>query len=162
MTKIIKASEADFDKIWPVFQDTVKSGRTYVYAPDISYETAKNIWFAENFSTHITLDENNELLGAYVIRPNHRDLGSHIANAAYIVARAHRGEGIGKEMGKHSFEEAKKLGYKALQFNYVISTNEAAIKLWNSLGFQIIGTVPNAHQHPELGLVDIHIMHREL
>jgi ribosomal protein S18 acetylase RimI-like enzyme len=160
--QIIPASEADFENIWPVFQQIVAGGDTYVYAPNISKEDAKKVWFAANFYTYIAqLD--GKFAGAYVIRPNHRDLGSHIANAAYFVAPEFRGRGFAKQLGEHSFIEAKKHGYKAMQFNYVISTNEVAVKLWQSLGFKIVGTVPEAHAHQGLKkLVDIYIMHRVL
>jgi L-amino acid N-acyltransferase YncA len=160
--EITSASVRDFPLIWPIFQSIVKGGDTYVYSPDITEDDARKVWFAPNFYTYIAR-VGGEVVGAYVIRPNHRDLGSHIANAAYFIAPQHRGKGYAKELGEHSFVEAKKHGYKAMQFNYVISTNEVAVKLWQLLGFKIIGTVPEAHWHNKLGkLVDIHIMHRPL
>ena len=161
MISIEKASVADFDEIWPIFSDIVKSGDTYVYSPEIAYEDAKTVWFGEGFETYKAVLD-GKIIGAYVIRPAHRDLGSHTANAAYIIAREYRGNGYGKLLGEHSLEEAKKLDYKGLQFNYVISINETAISLWKSLGFEIIGTVPEAHNHPNNGLVDIHIMYKKL
>ena len=161
MLEIVKATQADFDKIWPIFQDIVQKGRTFVYRPDISYEEAKTVWFDPMFSTYLAKVE-GEVVGAYVIRPGHRDLGGHIANAAYIIAYEHRGNGYGEDIARDSFVRAKELGYQAMQFNYVISTNEVAIKLWQKLGFKIVGTVPKAYQHKELGLVDIHIMHKYL
>ena len=160
--EITTASEADFDLIWPIFQEIVAGGDTYVYSPQITKDEAKKVWFAHNFYTYIA-KLNGEVAGAYVIRPNHRDLGSHIANAAYVVDKKFRGRGFGRVLGKHSFEQAKKHGYKAMQFNYVISTNKVAVNLWQSLGFNIIGTVPQAHSHQGLNkLVDIHIMHKSL
>jgi ribosomal protein S18 acetylase RimI-like enzyme len=159
---ITKASEQEFSLIWPIFQSIVKGGDTYVYSPDITEEDAKKVWFAPNFLTYIAR-EDDKIVGAYVIRPNHRDLGSHISNAAYFVAPEHRGKGYAKQMAEHSFQVAGKQGYKAMQFNYVISSNELAVKLWQALGFKIIGTVPEAHWHSKLGkYVDIHIMHRPL
>lgn len=160
--EITTASEQEFPLIWPIFQSIVKGGDTYVYAPDITAEDAKKVWFAPNFHTYIARVDGN-VVGAYVIRPNHRDLGSHISNAAYFVSPEHRGKGYAKQMANHSFAEAKKHGYKAMQFNYVISTNEVAVALWQVLGFKIVGTVPEAHWHNKLGrYVDIHIMHRPL
>ena len=159
---ITKATEPEFPLIWPIFQSIVKGGDTYVYSPDITEEDAKKVWFAPNFYTYIARVD-GKVVGAYVIRPNHRDLGSHIANAAYFIAPEHRGKGYARKLAEHSFVEAAKQGYKAMQFNYVISTNEVAVNLWQSLGFRIIGTVPEAHAHQKLGkLVDIHIMHRKL
>jgi len=160
--EIVTASEADFDSIWPMFHEVVQGGDTYVYAPNITKEDAKKVWFAPNFYTYV-LKEKGIVAGAYVIRPNHRDLGSHISNAAYVVDKKYRGRGYGKAMGMHSFIEAVKHGYKAMQFNYVISTNEVAIELWKNIGFQVIGIVPEAHQHQKLNrLVDIYIMHKQL
>lgn len=161
MLKITPATEQDFDKIWPIFQDIVQNGRTFVYRPDISFDEAKTVWFDEKFATYIA-HVGDEVVGAYVIRPGHRDLGSHIANAAYVVSYAHRSKGYGETMARDSFVRAKELGYQAMQFNYVISTNKVAIALWQKLGFVIVGTVPKAYQHKELGLVDIYIMHKYL
>jgi L-amino acid N-acyltransferase YncA len=161
MIKISEATEADFEKIWPIFQDIVKNGHTFVYSSDISFDEAKSIWFDTKFATYIA-HINDEIVGAYVIRPGHRDLGSHIANAAYIIAYSQRGKGYGEDIARDSFVQAKKLGYKAMQFNYVIGTNKVAIALWKKLGFTIVGTVPKAYQHSEQGLVDIHIMHKYL
>ncbi len=162
MLEITRATEADFDLIWPIFRDIVATGDTYVYAPDITYEGAKIVWFDSKFQTFVAR-QNGETVGAYVIRPNHRDLGNHIANAAYIVAAEARGQGIGRKLAEDSFKQAKAAGYKAMQFNFVVSTNETAINLWKSCGFQIIGTVPNAYRHQQLKqLVPIHIMYRDL
>lgn len=161
MTKIIKASEADFDSIWPIFQQIVEEGGTYVYSQDLTKDDAKSIWFDKNYDTYIAQNE-DKIVGAYVIRPGHRDLGAHICNAAYIVTGEHSGKGIGRQMGEHSLEEAKKLGYSAMQFNYVIGTNAGAIHLWESLGFQIVGTIPDAYQNQSGTLTDIHIMHKKL
>ncbi len=162
MIEILPASESDFDFIWPIFRDIVKTGDTYVYRAQISRDEAKKVWMDPKFRTFIA-KKDGKVAGAYVIRPNHRDLGDHIANAAYIVAGEFQDQGIGRKMAEHSFEQARLTGYRAMQFNYVISTNEKAVRLWQSLGFEIIGTVPDAHQHQQLGkLVPIHIMHKTL
>lgn len=162
MLEIVPAQESDFDLIWPIFQSIVKTGDTYVYSPEITKEQAKIVWFDPKFYTFLA-KQDGEMVGAYVIRPNHRDLGDHIANAAYIVAPKARRLGIGRAMAYDSFEKAKAAGYAAMQFNYVISTNEIAINLWKSVGFAIVGTVPDAHRHPQLGkTVPIHILYRAL
>lgn len=161
MLKITKATEQDFDEIWKIFQPIVQAGGTYVYRPDISREEAVSIWFDKTYDTYLAkLDD--KIIGAYVIRPGHRDLGSHISNAAYIITDKYRGNGYGEILGKHSITQAQKLGYKAMQFNYVVSTNKVAINLWRKLGFSIVGTIPRAYNHPKLGYVDIHIMHRKI
>jgi len=102
------------------------------------------------------------MLGTYYIKPNQPGRGSHVCNAGYIVSSEARGKGLGKELCLHSIEEAKKLGYKAMQFNIVVSTNEGAIKVWKKCGFKIIGTLPKVFNHKELGYVDAFVMFREL
>lgn len=162
MLEISKATAEDFDKIWKIFQPIIATGGTYVYNTDTTKEIAYSIWFDATYDTYLaTLD--NEVIGAYVIRPGHRDLGSHISNAAYIIDTKFRGNGYGEVLGLHSIKEAQRLGYEAMQFNYVVSTNKVAISLWKKLGFKIVGTVPKAYRHPQLKeMVDIHIMHRFL
>jgi L-amino acid N-acyltransferase YncA len=163
MLNIKKATAKDWDLIWPIFKGIVAGGDTYVYSPKITKAGAKPVWFDPKFKTFIARNKAGDVVGAYVIRPNHRDLGNHIANAAYVVDPKFRGRGFGRLLGKHSFVQAKKMGYKAMQFNYVISTNKIAVKLWQSLGFKIVGTVPAAHRHPKLGkMIDIYIMHMGL
>ena len=160
--EITKATPEDFDEIWKIFQPIVQDGGTYVYRPDISKEEAYTIWFDKTYNTYLAKIE-DEIIGAYVIRPGHRDLGSHISNAAYIVPSKFRGKGYGEMLGKHSIEQARRLGYKAMQFNYVVSTNKVAISLWRKLGFSIVGTIPQAYDHPKLDkMIDIHIMHRKI
>ena len=162
MLEIIKATEQDWGFIWPIFKQIVAKGDTYVYDPQISEENAKIVWFDPKFRTFIA-KEDGVPVGACVIRPNHRDLGGHIANAAFIIDDKYRRKGYGKTLGQHAIDVAKEMGYKAMQFNYVISTNLGAISLWQILGFRIIGTVPDGHYHPQLKrYVDIHIMYRKL
>ncbi len=160
--EISEATEADYDAIWEIFQPILATGRTYVYSPETSKEEAKSIWFGASWNTYIAKVEGDPV-GAYVIRPAHRDLGSHIANAAYIVANKFRGNGYGEMLGRHSIKEAAKHGYSAMQFNYVVSTNVTAIKLWTKLGFKIVGTIPKAYAHPGSDdQTNVHIMHRFL
>jgi len=106
--------------------------------------------------------EGEQIVGSYYLKPNQPGLGSHIANAGFMVAEGQSGKGIGRTMGLHALEEARRTGFQAMQFNFVVSTNTRAVALWQSLGFSIIGTVPQAYRHRMLGLVDIHIMHRFL
>jgi GNAT superfamily N-acetyltransferase len=108
------------------------------------------------------MDDNDEIVGTYIIKPNQIDLGSHIANCGYMVHPKHQGKGIGKLLCEHSLMIAKELGYQGMQFNLVISTNVGAVKLWQQFGFRIIGTVPKAFNHQTLGYVDAYIMYREI
>ncbi len=154
------ATEADFDAMWNIFHAVVSTGRTYVYAPDTTKAQCHTILMT---NTHpFVAEKNGQIVGLFVIRSNHQGLGSHVCNAGFMVCPEHRRKGIGRAMGEHALVQAKELGYRAMQFNVVVSTNKASIALWKSLGFTIIGTVPDAFDHADEGLVAIHIMHRFL
>src|SRR5216110_846970 len=102
------------------------------------------------------------ILGTYILRPNQSGGGSHVANAAFMVAPDARGQGIGREIAEHCLSEARLLGFRAMQFNFVVSTNDSAVRLWQKLGFKIVGTLPSAFHHPEKGYVDVYVMYRSL
>lgn len=161
MLTIRPARRADMPEIWEIFHRVIQGGDTYVHSPNAPIETCEDYWFGPG-KTPFVADLDRTIVGIYVIRPNHPDLGSHVANGSYMVHPDSHGRGIGRSLGEHSLEEAKRQGYKAMQFNIVISTNKPAVKLWESLGFKIIGTSPKAFQHKTLGLVDSYIMHRFL
>ena len=118
-------------------------------------------WFHPRTFTFVA-EQNGEILGTYILRRNQQGFGAHVANAAFMVSPAARRRGLGRLMAEHSLEEARRLGFRAMQFNFVVETNETAISLWRQLGFAIIGTTPGAFRHPERGLVDAHIMFRSL
>ena len=109
-----------------------------------------------------TGDAGGEVAGTYVVKPNQRGRGAHVANAGYLVGRDRRGHGLGRLLGEHSLETARELGYEAMQFNMVVSTNEPALRLWKTLGFRIVGTLPRAFRHPEEGPVDAYVLYREI
>lgn len=158
---IKKATEQDFDGIWEIFHAVVVTADTYAYSPETTKEEAYPIWMPPHNETYVAFMD-DKMVGTYLIRANQPGLGSHVANAAYMVHPRFRGHGIGFVMAAHSIEEAKKLDFKAMQFNLVVSTNKPAIHLWKKAGFKIIGTTPNGFNHPTQGLVDAHIMHRHL
>lgn len=158
---IRKATKKDTEGIWRIFNAVIQTEDTYVFRPETTKEEFENHWMASYMHTYV-YEEANQILGTYVFKQNQIDLGNHIANASYMVHPNAQGKGIGYKMGKHSLEEAKTKGFKAMQFNIVISTNLPAIKLWQKLGFKIIGTTPKAYRHGNLGLVDAHIMYNEL
>lgn len=158
---IRKASESDFESIWSIFKVVIEAGDTYVFAPDTSREDAFEYWFARGINTFVVEDD-EQIVGMYKLVANQRDLGSHVANASFMVNPRFQGKGIGKLMGLHCLEEAKKAGYLALQFNFVVSTNEPAVALWEKLGFSIVGTLPKAFKHKHLGYVDAYVMYRWL
>ena len=156
------AFESDFESIWQMFKAVIEPGDTYVFAADTDRKDAFSCWFGVGITSYVAEREDGQVIGMYKLVPNQRDLGSHVANAGFMVAPHYHGRGIGKAMGLHCLEEAKKAGYLALQFNFVVSTNQAAIALWKKLGFSIAGTLPKAFNHKELGYVDAYVMYRLL
>lgn len=159
--QIREADHTDTDAVWEIFSRVVQTGNTYVYPPDTSKEQFPELWFAPGMKTWVA-EEKDEIVGTYFIKPNQIGLGSHIANCGYMVHPAAQGRGVGKQMCEHSLATAKELGFRAMQFNLVVSTNEVAIRLWKKFGFRIIGTIPDGFNHAELGYVDACIMYREI
>jgi len=169
--KIRAATKADCDAIWNIFREVVAAGDTYALDPAISREDALAYWFAPDTHTYVAeLDclkqsssrRGGRVAGTYILRPNQAGGGSHVANAAFMVAASARGQGIGRAMAKHSLSEARRLGFRAMQFNFVVSTNMPAIRLWQELGFKTVGMLPGAFRHPEKGYVDVYVMYRSL
>ncbi len=158
-TVIRKANKDDMERIWKIFSQVVQSGDTYVFDPQTPEDDLNEYWFGSNMDTFV-LEAGSEILGTYIIKPNQPGLGSHIANCSYMVHPQARGKGMGQLLGEHSIQFAKAKNYLGIQFNVVVSTNTAAIALWQKLGFQIIGTTPNGFRHEKLGLVDTYIMYR--
>jgi len=159
--QIRSAVNADRDTIWQIFQSTVKRGDTYVFDPAISKEEALAYWMSPANRTFVAVSE-DQVMGTYILRPNQPGLGSHVANAAFMVNPKVRRSGIGRRMGEHALATAQSFGYRAMQFNFVVSTNERAIALWKKLGFEVVGKLPRAFQHRALGFVDALVMYREL
>ena len=159
--KIRAAIEADRDAIWNIFHAIVASGDTYAFDPKMSREQALAYWFRADTHTYVA-EEDGSVVGTYILRPNQSGPGSHIANAAFMVARDAEGAGVGRRMAEHCLSEARRMGFRGMQFNFVVSTNTRAIHLWNQLGFKIVGTLPGAFRHPEKGYVDVYAMYRSL
>jgi L-amino acid N-acyltransferase YncA len=155
------ATTKDFPEIWRIFHSVIAKGDTYVNRAETTEDEARAKWLNKNSKTFVA-EKDEKILGAYLVKPNQLDRGSHIANASYIVDENTRGMGVGKALGLHSITTAKELGYKAMQFNFVVSTNSAAVNLWQSIGFEIIGIVPEGFNHATLGYVDAYIMFRKL
>ena len=158
---IRRATEADFASMWSIFRAVVATGTTYVFAPETPREDAFAYWLGPGARSYVAEDA-GRVVGMYKIVPNQRDLGSHVANASFMVDPECGGRGVGREMGLHCLQEARAAGFLAMQFNFVVSTNEAAVALWKKLGFEIVGTLPRAFRHRELGLVDAYVMYRFL
>ncbi|MEM1319117.1 MAG: GNAT family N-acetyltransferase [Bacteroidota bacterium] len=158
---IRKATAADQEAIWQIIQLVIAGGDTYVFAPDSSKEKMLAYWCGADKYCYVAVDD-NRVLGTFIIKDNFPDLGAHVANASYMTHPAEFGKGIGKIMGAYSLGEARRLGYKAMQFNIVVKRNERAVRLWEKLGFQTIGEVPEAFNHATEGLVNTLIMWRKL
>ena len=157
MVEIRLATEADRDAIWEIFHDVIAPGDTYAFDPQMSRQDALTYWFRSDTHTYVA-EQDRHVVGTYILRPNQSGGGSHVANAAFMVASNARGQGIGRAMGEHCLREARRLGFRAMQFNFVVSTNEGAIRLWKQLGFEIVGTLPDAFRDPEKGYVDVYVM----
>lgn len=159
--KIKKATAKDFEGIWPIFKSVLEAGETFSYSSDTTKREGREIWIKTSVASYVAISD-SKVIGAYLLRHNRPGRGSHVANAAFIVDPDSRGLGVGRKLGENALKEAKKLGFKSMQFNFVVSTNKIAVDLWKSLGFKIIGTSPKSFQHKKLGLVDIYIMHKFL
>lgn len=155
------ASKADKPQIWRIIKAVISSGDTYVFRPNSTKEKMFDYWFADDKKTYVAVS-GEKILGTFYLKPNQPDLGAHIANAGYMVAGEAKGQGIGRQMAEFSLAEARRLGYRAMQFNFVVKSNANAVRLWQSLGFEIIGEIPEAFQHRGNGLTNALIMYRKL
>jgi len=158
---IREAADSDFESIWPIFSEIVTAGETYAYPPDTKEEEAFDIWMRLPRRTYV-IEEDNRVLGTYYIKTNQHGPGSHVCNCGYMVSSKARGKGLATAMCEHSQEMAVELGYKAMQFNFVASSNEGAIRLWRKLGFEIVGRLPRAFRHPKQGYIDALVMYKWL
>jgi ribosomal protein S18 acetylase RimI-like enzyme len=161
MIKIRAASEADRDAVWNIFHETIAPGDTYAFDPKMSREEALAYWFRADTHAYVA-EKDGRVVGTYILRPNQLGPGSHVANAAFMVASDAQRSGVGRRMVEHCLGEARRMGFRAMQFNFVVSTNAPAIHLWEQLGFKIVGTLPGAFHHPEKGYVDVYVMYRSL
>lgn len=155
------AKEEDFDAIWGIFQPIVAAGETYSFDTDCTREEAYQQWMAQPEACFVALI-NGKIVGTYYLKRNYAGNGSHVCNCGYMVSADARRRGIAALMCRHSQEEARTRGYLAMQFNSVVSCNQDAVRLWQSLGFEVVGRVPKAFKHPDLGFVDTLVMYRWL
>ncbi|GHD55440.1 GNAT family N-acetyltransferase [Jeongeupia chitinilytica] len=155
------ATEHDADAIWTIFRAVVADGDSYVFAPGTGRDDAHAYWFGPGVRSWVA-EIDGEVVGVYRLVANQRDLGDHVANASFMIAPRAHGRGLGMALGRHCLIEAKRAGFAAMQFNFVVATNDAAVALWRKLGFVVVGTLPKAFRHARLGLVDALVMHRFL
>jgi L-amino acid N-acyltransferase YncA len=161
MIHIRNAGPRDYNSIWQIIQEVISKGDTYVFDPDSSRKDMLEYWCGQDKHCYVA-EIQNIIVGTFIIKDNFPGLGSHVANASYMTLPSAFGKGIGRSMGEFSISEAKRLGYKAMQFNIVVRTNERAISLWQKLGFEIKGEIPEAFNHQTEGYVDACIMWRKL
>lgn len=152
---------ADAEPIWAILEPTIRAAETYTLPADMSREQALAYWFAPQHEV-FAAEEDDRILGTYFLQPNQEGAGSHVANCGYVTAPWATGRGVARAMCGHSLARAGERGFRAMQFNFVVSTNEPAVHLWRSFGFEIVGRLPGAFHHPNLGFVDALVMYRSL
>ncbi len=162
MIDIRPFEEKDWDAVWSMVEPVFRAGETYAFSPDISEDEAFQVWVAAPRATYVALYGSGEIVGTYYIKPNQPALGAHVCNCGYIVADRARGRDVASEMCEHSQREARALGFRAMQYNLVVATNEGAIRLWKRHGFDAIGVLPGAFRHPREGFVDALVMYKKL
>jgi GNAT superfamily N-acetyltransferase len=168
MKLIVREAKPETDwltGIWPIFQEVVRAGDTYTFAPDIDEASARQQWMLPApAKVFVAINEPaGAIVGTSLVKANQPALGGHVANAAFMVAGKAAGHGVGRALAEHALEWARQANFSAMQFNFVVSTNSRAIALWKNLGFSIVGTLPQAFQHQGLGRkVDAFVMHRFL
>ena len=155
------AQPDDASAIWAILEPVFRAGETYALPPHISRDSALDYWFAPPHEVFVA-QEDNALLGTYFLQPNHQGGGAHVANCGYITDVGATGRGVARAMCSHSLQYARAQGFRAMQFNFVVSTNERAIALWRSFAFEIVGRLPQAFLHPKHGYVDALVMYRSL
>ncbi|MFB8088329.1 GNAT family N-acetyltransferase [Streptomyces sp. NPDC055992] len=160
---IREATPQDWPAIWPFFHEIVAAGETFTYPLDLQEEDAADWWLLKPPNrTVVAVADDGTVLGTAKMNKNHMGNGSHIASASYMVDPKHSGQGVGRALCEYTIDWARTAGYRAMQFNAVVESNIAAVRLYRSLGFEILGTLPEGFNHPAKGFVGIHIMHRRL
>jgi ribosomal protein S18 acetylase RimI-like enzyme len=155
------ATVDDHPAIWALLEPVIRAGETYALPRDMTAADALAFWTAPGSDTFVA-EDTGAVLGIYFLRPNQRGGGAHVANCGYITAGPAVGRGVARAMCSHSLDHARARGFRAMQFNFVVSTNERAVRLWQSMGFSIAGRLPGAFAHPELGDVDAFVMYQRL
>ena len=153
----------DWDRVWAILEPVFRAGETYAFPLDISKEDARRAWTAQPKEVFVAVDQTTgQLLGTYYLKPNTDGPGAHVCNCGYVVSEKARCKGVASQMCAHSQREAVSRGYRAMQFNLVVASNDGAVRLWQKMGFDITGTLPGAFRHPRLGFVDAYVMYKLL
>lgn len=151
----------DEDAIWAILEPVIRAGETYPLPRDLDRESALAYWFSPGHEVFLA-EDNGEVVGTYFLKANQRGGGAHVANCGYMTAPCARGRGVARAMCAHSLEQARQRGFRGMQFNFVVSSNERAVQLWQKCGFEIVGRLPKAFEHPTVGFVDAYTMYRQL
>jgi ribosomal protein S18 acetylase RimI-like enzyme len=158
----VRASvEADQDAVWRILEPVLRAGETYALPSTWNRSEALAYWY-DGAHTVFVAEEGDEVVGTYYLKANQRGGGSHVANCGYVTHPSATGRGVARAMCAHSLRQAAARGFRAMQFNFVVRTNERAVALWKACGFEVVGTLPGAFKHPRLGFVDAYVMHRRL
>ena len=152
------ATDEDWPRIWPFFAAIVEAGETYAFPAGLTIETARPWWMEQPPGRTVVAVDGDQVLGSAKMGPNRPGRGAHVATASFMVDPGCQGRGVGRALAQYVVEWARAAGYRSMQFNAVVETNTSAVRLWESLGFEILTTVPEAFDHPEHGLVGLHIM----
>lgn len=158
---IRRAKEADQDAIWSMVEPVIRAGATYPLPRDLDRDGGMAYWFAPDKEVFVA-ERDRTLMGLYYMRPNNQGPGDHICNCGYVTNTAFQGQGIASKLCEHSLKQAREVGYRGMQYNLVVSTNEAAVYLWKKMGFEIVGTLPMAFRDPEHGDVEAFVMFQKL
>jgi ribosomal protein S18 acetylase RimI-like enzyme len=161
MITVRTAGSGDTGAIWEILEPTIRAGETYTLPRDMTREDALAYWFAPTNEVFVA-EENSVVVGTYFLHANQKGGGAHVANCGYMTSVRASGRGVARAMCRHSLDHAKTRGFRAMQFNFVVSTNQRAVRLWQSFGFEIVGRLPGAFQHPTAGYVDAYVMYRDL
>jgi len=178
MLAIREATEQDKPEIWEIIRSVIATGDTYTFPPDSAEEEMLAYWFSPDKYTYVAVwleapkragilrdelhNKGGKIVGTFFLKANQPGLGAHVSNAGYMVAPDSKGMRVGRTMAEYSFDEARRLGFKSMQFNFVVKSNEIAVRLWQNLGFEIIGEIPEAFNHARDGLTNAYIMYRKL
>ena len=161
MPTVRPANRDDRETIWAILEPVIRAGETYTLPREMNRADALAFWFSRGHEVFVA-EEDGAVVGTYFLCSNHHGGGSHVANCGYITAAAASGRGVARAMCAHSLDRARQRGFRAMQFNFVVTSNERAVRLWKGLGFEIVGRLPEAFSHPVLGYVDAYVMYRFL
>ena len=160
--EIREANPDDWAEIWPIFTEVVRAGETYAFDPAMTSDEARALWLEKPPGHTVVALVDGVVAGTAKMGPNRPARGSHVGTASFMVGTAARGHGVGRALATYVVEWHREQGYRGIQFNAVVETNTAAVALWQSLGFEIVGTVPGAFDHPTEGYVGLHVMYLDL